>query len=43
MVYHNYICDMNNNTKQLINSNGNCERRHMKLVIRVIPSPETKD
>lgn len=43
MVYHNYICDMNNNTKQFINSNGNCERCHMKLVIHVIPSQETKD
>lgn len=36
MVYHNYICALNHNTEQFINTNGNCERRHMKLVIHVV-------
>lgn len=35
MVYHNYICNLNQNIEQFISTNGNCERRHMKLVIHV--------
>lgn len=36
MVYHNYMCDKYNKPEHYINTQGNCERRHMKLVIHVI-------
>ena len=36
MVYHNYMCDKYNNNDCFINTQGNCERRHMKLVIHVL-------
>lgn len=36
MVYHNYICQQYNKMEHYINTQGNCERRHMKLVIHVL-------
>ena len=36
MVYHNYMCNKYNKPEHYINTQGNCERRHMKLVIHVI-------
>ena len=36
MVYHNYMCDKYNKNECFINTQGNCERRHMKLVIHVL-------
>lgn len=36
MVYHNHMCDKYNKPEHYINTQGNCERRHMKLVIHVI-------
>ena len=36
MVYHNYMCIKYNKPEHYINTQGNCERRHMKLVIHVI-------
>ena len=35
MVYHNYMCDRYNKPEYHINSQGNCENRHMKLIIHV--------
>lgn len=35
MVYHNYMCERYNKAEYGIRSAGNCERRHMKLVIHV--------
>lgn len=36
MVYHNYMCQCYNKIEYYINTYGNCERRHMKLVIHVL-------
>ena len=36
MVYHNYMCNKYSKPEYYINTQGNCERRHMKLVIHVI-------
>jgi len=36
MVYHNYMVNRYNKQQYFINTQGNCERRHMKLVIHVI-------
>lgn len=36
MVYHNQMCNKYNKPEHYINTQGNCERRHMKLVIHVI-------
>lgn len=36
MVYHNYMCNRYNKLEHYINTQGNCERRHMKLVIHVL-------
>lgn len=36
MVYHNHMCDRYNKTEHRIRSQGNCERRYMKLVIHVL-------
>ena len=36
MVYHNYMCDRYNKKEHFINTQGNCETRHMKLVIHVL-------
>lgn len=35
MVYHNHMCDRYNKAEHRIRSQGNCERRYMKLVIHV--------
>lgn len=35
MVYHNDMCIRYNKMNHFINTKGNCERRHMKLVINV--------
>ena len=35
MTYHNYVCDKYKKSDYHINSQGNCERRHMKLLIHV--------
>ncbi len=35
MVYHNYMCDRYNKPEHFINTQANCERRYMKLVIYV--------
>lgn len=35
MVYHNYMCEWHNKMNYFINTQGNCERRHMRLVINV--------
>ena len=36
MVYHNQICRRYNKLEYFINTKGNCESRHMKLLIKVI-------
>lgn len=36
MVYHNHMCHKYNKLEYYINTRGNCERRHMKLVIHVL-------
>ena len=36
MVYHNYMCDRYNKPEYFINTQANCERRYMKLVIHVL-------
>ena len=36
MVYHNYMCAKYNKPEHRIVSQGNCERRYMKLVIQII-------
>lgn len=36
MVYHNHMCDRYNKTEHRIKSQGNCERRYMKLKIHVL-------
>lgn len=36
MVYHNHMCDRYNKPECFINTQANCERRYMKLVIHVI-------
>lgn len=36
MVYHNYMCDRYNKPEHFINTQANCERRYMKLVIYVL-------
>ncbi len=36
MVYHNKICQRYNKPEYFINTRGNCESRHMKLLIKVI-------
>lgn len=36
MIYHNYMCTRYNKMEHYINTQGNCERRHMKLVIHVL-------
>ncbi|MDE6832769.1 MAG: hypothetical protein K2J39_00760 [Ruminococcus sp.] len=40
MVYHNHMCDRYNKTEHRIRSQGNCERRYMKLVIHVLDKDE---
>lgn len=35
MVYHNYMCNLYNKPEHYINTQGNCECRHMKLKIHV--------
>ena len=35
MVYHNYMCEWYNKMNFFINTQANCERRHMRLVIKV--------
>lgn len=36
MIYHNFMCIRYNKMEHYINTQGNCERRHMKLVIHVL-------
>ncbi len=36
MGYHNYMCNCYNKPEHYINTQGNCEQRHMKLVIFVL-------
>lgn len=36
MVYHNHMCTRYNKMEYYLNTQGNCERRHMKLVIHVL-------
>lgn len=40
MVYHNYMCEKYGKTEYYISSKGDCERRHMKLVIHVLGENE---
>lgn len=41
MDYHNYMCKRYNKMNYFINTQGNCERRHMKLVIHVFDKDGT--
>ena len=40
MVYHNHMCDRYNKPEHFINTQANCEQRHMKLVIHVLAKEE---